>query len=280
MIREPSNTVIATVLGMAMATAGYVPTVGAAPGGGLAYVVQPPPPPPPEGGEDVDALNARAIETFKAKRYDEAVRLFEQAYAMSPEPNYLFNIGRVYEEKGDFPSAIEHYERFIKQPGVELSSRELALERLRVLRAIVAETALEQAKASDDAPAVREQPVVPDEPEPRPKTPPLRVAGYVLMSLGGAVLVTGAGFGGAAVRRDRELENLETLEERDDAITRGERNALAADILFISGGVVALTGLVLTLISLRKGSQAPARRASIAPVLGRHGTGASIDVRF
>ena len=41
--------------------------------------------------EQVEALNAQAVEKFQAKQYDEAAALFEQAYDLNPEPNYLFN---------------------------------------------------------------------------------------------------------------------------------------------------------------------------------------------
>src|SRR5690606_1047944 len=85
-----------------------------------------------------DGLSASAVEAFEAKDYDTAIELFEKAYDADPNPNYLFNIGRVFEEKGDLQSAIDRYERFVKSPGVDLESRKFANERLRVLREIVA----------------------------------------------------------------------------------------------------------------------------------------------
>ncbi|MFY0531027.1 tetratricopeptide repeat protein [Nannocystis pusilla] len=85
-------------------------------------------------------LSAQAIERFNARDYDAAVRLFEEAYAIDKVPNYLFNIGRVYEEKGDIRSAVDYYQRFVKEPGVEIEARDLALQRLRVLKGILQET--------------------------------------------------------------------------------------------------------------------------------------------
>jgi tetratricopeptide (TPR) repeat protein len=84
--------------------------------------------------QQVEAINAAAVEKFKAKEYEEAVVLFEQAYDLQPEPNYLFNIGRIYEESGNLEKAAEFYERFIKEPGVPIEARERANERRRVLR--------------------------------------------------------------------------------------------------------------------------------------------------
>ena len=251
----------------------------------------PPPPPPPasDGAKDVDELNAEAVQKFKDKEYEEAISLFEQAYALSPEPNYLFNIGRVYEEKGDFPKAIEHYDRFINSPEVELRARDLALERLRVLRAIMAETKVEDPTAAE--PEADEQPTgfVLDTPPPSasPRMPPLRVAGLVLIGVSVAALGAGAGLGGAALGRTRALEDTRGLEARDAIIRRGQGFAKAADGLFIAGGVLAATGLALALASLRRPRGASASRpsdakrsATLAPALGRGELGFAFVSRF
>jgi tetratricopeptide (TPR) repeat protein len=235
-----------------------------------------PPEPGSEAADDVEDINAAALEAFKNKEYDEAARLFEAAYDRNPEPNYLFNIGRVYEEKGDFESAIEWYDKFIHLPEVELQAREIALERLRVLRAIVAESKAEQEAAQEEQPA--DEPEAKPEEEPK-RTPPLRISGYVLLGIGGAALLVGAGFGGAALQRNGDLDQLNTLEPRNDAIEKGKRNAIVADSLFIAGGVIALTGLVLTLVSLKKG-KGKSQRASITPALAPGRAGVAASVRF
>ena len=120
--------------------------LGAAPSLTAAAASAPSETAPAEG--DPEALSAAAVERFEAKDYDAAVALFEQAYAADPQPNYLFNIGRVYEEKGDLENAIVYYQRFVKQSGVDLESRQAATERLKVLREAQA-----QLKGEDDPPA-------------------------------------------------------------------------------------------------------------------------------
>jgi tetratricopeptide (TPR) repeat protein len=231
----------------------------------------------------VDAINAEAVEKFQAKEYDEAVALFEQAYELQPEPNYLFNIGRIYEESGNLAKSVEFYERFVKEPGVPLDARERGLERLRVLRAIIEETAPE--------PEPEPEPEVEPEPEPEPVVAPppedpkpskLRVAGYVLLGTGAATLAVGGVLAGLALQRANTLEGQHTYEERNDTADQGRGMALSADILFGVGGAVAAAGLVMVLVSLprKKAADAAAMRPSLAPWATRRSAGLAATLRF
>jgi tetratricopeptide (TPR) repeat protein len=235
--------------------------------------------------EQVDALNAQAVEKFQAKQYDEAAALFEQAYDLQPEPNYLFNIGRIYEESGNLAKSVEYYERFVKEPGVPLEARERGLERLRVLRAIVEETAPEPEPEPEVEPEPEPEPEPEKKPEPKPEPEPekkpskLRIAGYALLGTGGAVLIGGGVLGGLALGRANALEGQHTFEERDDTATRGRGMALGADIMFGVGGALAAAGLVMVLVSLKRKPSETAR-AAISPWAGPRGTGMTATVRF
>lgn len=236
--------------------------------------------------EQVDKLNAEAVEKFQAKQYDEAAALFEQAYDLQPEPNYLFNIGRIYEESGNLAKSVEYYERFVKEPGVPLDARERGLERLRVLRAILEETAPEPEPEVEPEP--EPEPKVTPEPEPTPKPEPkpeerrpskLRIAGYALLGTGGAVLIGGGVLGGLALGRANALEGQHTYEERKDTATSGRGMALGADIMFGVGGALAAAGLVMVLVSLKRRPTESAR-ASLSPWASLRGTGMTATVRF
>jgi tetratricopeptide (TPR) repeat protein len=240
---------------------------------------------PPE----VAALNERAVAKFQAKEYDEAIELFKQAYDLKPEPNYLFNIGRVYEQMGDMKHAVEFYTRFLKQPEVDLQAREVALERRRVLTAVLDDT---EPGWNDDPEEVEDEPedepvtepAVTKDPEPDPTPPPkkpnkLRISGYVLLGIGGGALIGGGVFAGLASAKNKDLDGINNLEGRDDTITKGKRNALVADVLFLTGGVLAITGLTLVLVSLKKKPSTTAR-ANVAPAFGPHGAGLTAVMRF
>lgn len=242
--------------------------------------------------EEVDAIIAEAVQKFQNKEYEEAAVLFEQAYDLSPEPNYLFNIGRVYEEKGDLEKAVEYYGRFVREGEVELGAREVALERLQVLRAVLEETGVEVDDGEDggddgteDDPEVVDDPTQPPDDGPADTGPEekkpnaLRISGAVLIGVGAAVLGTGGAFAGLALRDSRDLDDLDMLEPRDEKVDDGKRNALVADIMFGVGAAVAVTGVVLLAISFKKKPSATAR-TRVSPMLGRHGGGIAAEVRF
>jgi tetratricopeptide (TPR) repeat protein len=46
---------------------------------------------------------------------DEALGLFERAYALDPAPTLLYNIGRLYDKKGDVVKARTYYEKYVSR---------------------------------------------------------------------------------------------------------------------------------------------------------------------
>ncbi|MEZ4454538.1 MAG: tetratricopeptide repeat protein [Nannocystaceae bacterium] len=230
-----------------------------------------------------DALSDEAIARFKAKDYDGAVDHFERAYAIDPKPNFLFNIGRVYEEAGRLPEAVKYYERFLREPGVDLESREIALQRLRVLRAIIAETTPKETVPEPEPEPEPPRIVTPEpepEPEPMPRSKKLRIAGYTLLGVGGAGIVLGAAFGGIASKQAKDLETTDGYNDRQELIRVGQTNAKIADVAFLTGGVVALTGLVLVLTTLGKKSRPSAEARVLSPLVGRGQVGLAVGGRF
>lgn len=210
-------------------------------------------------------LSAQAIERFQAKDYTAAVRLFEEAYKLDPTPNYLFNIGRVYEEKGDIRSAVDHYQRFVKEPGVEIEARELAVQRLRVLKAILAET---DGGGEEPKPAETEPKPEGPKPEPQPdKTPPaedpsrkMRAAGFALVGAGGAAMAVGGILGGVTLSKQNQLEGSHDYMTRVDIAQSGRSLALGTDVLLSVGGVLLVMGVILVGVSVAKRRNAVASR--------------------
>ncbi|WP_434415108.1 tetratricopeptide repeat protein [Nannocystis pusilla] len=225
-------------------------------------------------------LSAQAIERFNARDYDAAVRLFEEAYAIDKVPNYLFNIGRVYEEKGDIRSAVDYYQRFVKEPGVEIEARDLALQRLRVLKGILQETDPGE-KPAEVAPApapVAEGPK-PEPPPAKPAAPDpkwrkMKLTGAGLLGVGGGALIVGGVLGGLTLSKQNQLDATHDYAARQDLKQGGERLAIATDVLIIGGAVLALTGVALLAVGISKGKSSAVAQRRVLP------TGAGLVARF
>lgn len=266
------------------ATTGASTTAGASGSSGTAPTSEVPSTPPAADPNSPDALSDEAIARFKQKDYDGAVDYFERAYGVDPKPNYLFNIGRVYEEAGRLPEAVKYYERFLREPGVDLESREIALQRLRVLRAIIAETTPKEPVKVEPEPEPEPPKVLTPEPEPEPEPMPrakkIRIAGYSILGVGGAGLILGAAFGGIASGQAKDLANTDGYDNRQELIRVGQTNAKVADIAFLTGGVLALTGLVLVLTTLGKKPKASTEARVLSPMVGRGQVGLAVGGRF
>jgi tetratricopeptide (TPR) repeat protein len=239
--------------------------------------------------EDPEALSAAAVQSFKDRNFDGAIALFERAYALDPQPNFLFNIGRVYEEKGDLEHAVEYYQRFVKQPGVDLEARETALAHLKVLRQTIVELRGEDGNGARE-PVVdvthdAGPPVVDNEAAARKRK--LRIAGYSLLGVGGGALAIGAVFGGLALAKSHDAEDAGTVDETLSLRQEAKSRANLADGLIITGAVLAATGLVLVLVTLGKNKRSrpgragkTASRASFAPTFSPSQLGLSLTGRF
>lgn len=233
---------------------------------------------PTPGQPSAKDLSGQAIERFQAKDYDAAARLFEQAYGIDKNPNYLFNIGRVYEEKGDIRLAVDYYQRFVKEPGVEIESRELAVQRLRVLRAILHETEPQAAQpigpaASDGSQPQLATPVV-DDPDPKKS---MRLGGYAMLGVGGITMIVGGIFGGLTLAKKSELDDSHVVEDRKSIAHQGKGFAVVSDVTLFTGAAFVITGLALVLVARK--SRGP-RRSALAPSVGRGHAGLSWTLRF
>lgn len=247
---------------------------------------------PSTTAEDAPSTTDKALAAFEAGDFDSAIALFEQAYAEEGNPNYLFNIGRVFEEKGDLRSAIDRYEKFVNSAGVDLESREFANDRLKVLRDIVA--AEDQAKAEEeqriaDAEAAKRRQAEPNNTS-QPAGPTqeditrkrTRTIGFVLMGLGAAAAIGGGAAGGIALGRHNDFEDEADPDEAASLKQSGQTLSSTADGLFIAGGVVAVAGLVmvLTTIDQDKSKKDTSARTDFKPHFGRTGAGLSLTHRF
>lgn len=69
----------------------------------------------PAFGDDFQATYDRAILSFNAQRFDEALALFERAYKLSPKLRLLVNQGEALLELGRLPEALARCEEYLQR---------------------------------------------------------------------------------------------------------------------------------------------------------------------
>jgi tetratricopeptide (TPR) repeat protein len=224
----------------------------------------------PEQQEQFDLLVREAVEHYSARRYEEAIELFEQALDIQQEPELAYNIARSYERLAKPDKALEWYERFLEMPGTTGDLRTRALTNITALRREIAamkeaekaEQALSDTADKDvDADAAstnadsstdsKDDGAKADGSGKRPLSP-MVITGWSLAGVGAAAAIAGSVFGGLALGAKQDYDDAgrspDRLEYRDDL----ERNALIFDIVFSSGMGLAVAGATLLVINAYK----------------------------
>lgn len=162
---------------------------------------------------------------FKQGRFAEARVEFEAAFALSQEPDLLFNVAKSYEREGSIVQALGAYDRYLalRRDDTETAAR---VQRMR----------------ESLAPAA---PILPAPPVPSPRSP-WRIVGIAALSVGVAFL--GASLGtGIATELDRQSLAGGTL-TYSQAMTTADRASKTRAAAFACGSVGA--ALVITGIPL------------------------------
>jgi tetratricopeptide (TPR) repeat protein len=230
---------------------------------------------PPSDVDRARELTDRGVAEFAAGRYEEAIEAYKSAFALSPHPALLFNIGLAYHRKRDCEHALEYYQHYLEQVP--------QLENRPKFEARVAEAErCAQARPATAAPAPAPSPVVVAAPASSPTTPsPLRAPVRTGRRFQVAALVGGAialGSLGAAVYFSvdgaQASEQISRLFERggkwqahheQEIDERGRRDNVAAAALYGVAGA-ALAGSAV-LFGLDRRSRAAAR-LSLGPTSG------------
>jgi len=89
--------------------------------------------------------------------------------------------------------------------------------------------------------------------------------------------------GGLALQRENTLGDQHTFEQRNDTASQGRAMALSADILFGVGGAMAVAGLVMVIVAVKRtsgSSNDATARARLSPFTTRGGGGVTATLRF
>lgn len=265
----------ATLVAIAVAVLGASGVAEAAPA--------PPDPkmePAPEDMEQARQLFENGEELYAEGSYVGAISAFRRAFALSGEPNCLYNIALAYGKMDEFEGAIEYVQYFRayeSDPDVEEIERMVADLRERQQQAEDEAEARAREEEQDDPPVV---PSDPSDDQPRGRVfGPGAIAATSIAAVG---LGVGVGLGIASLGRKDDAASACAADPdgdrfcRDgamDSLRRNRNFALGADISFGVAGIAAVAAIVIIAVNARRNTQG---RTAVLPQRG----GALVSLRF
>ncbi len=252
----------------------------------------------PTDDDAYEALTEEAGLRYEKKEYAASIALFERAYEIRPEPNILFNVGRIHEEAGNLEDAVGYYERFIQDTSADYDARQAALKRLTLLRELIRldpeknppppeqpppEQPPPEQPPPEQTPPDQTQPSQPVDDDPRAPDPrKLRIVGYSLLGVGALSLIGGGIAAGIARNKHGQLDNASPdIAMRRQLEAEGINAARAADGMFIAGSILAASGVVILLLPQSRTPKDPAeKRAAFVPHFSGHEVGVGLVGRF
>ena len=236
-------------------------------------------------GQPDSRAKARALELFqesdrhyKRGEFERAVELLREAHALYPEPILVYNLARALEGLGDLPGAIEQYERYLREaPQIEdrgaIERRIATLKEQLAVRERAAQPTgggTEPTPTTTGPTANRPDPGSPsagpastpganlgldrrgDEASARPRSLPWIIAGA-----GVGVVAVGGVFGYLSQARQGDAEDEPVQVEAVKLHDAARRDATIANVMFVTGGAIAIGGAVWGVLERRKDRARP-----------------------
>ncbi len=203
------------------------------------------------------ALFGDSNKAYKNGEFERAAALLREAYALVPEPILLYNLARALEGMGDFPGAIVAYEKYLAGEK-KIEDRGALERRVQTLKDQVAAKAAadaqrkadeEAAKAAAEEQARRRAGGDPQPQEPRSR--PARghsVLPWVTIGVGGAVALTGGGFGLLARQASDDATTAPSQVRAQELDDTAHARARTATLLLAAGGAVTVGGIVWLIV--------------------------------
>lgn len=186
-------------------------------------------------------FNEEGSQLYAAGKYADALRAFQRAYALIPEPNLLFNIAGCLERLGQRTQAVEYYRWFLGTANTNPNGRQRAI------------AALSRLEADPPKPPPPPLPSPPPPPEPESQAWPLATlgAGILFAGLGAGLYLDGAhdhnqvtnapGFG------DASGSSTLTEVEAQKLIDSGDTKKRIGAVGFALGGALIATHVAINL---------------------------------
>lgn len=219
---------------------------------------------------------------YNAARYEDALGHFQEAATRYASPDFQYNIGLCYERLGKPEEAIRAFQTYLRAKP-DASDRANVEDRIFDLE--------REIEAAANQPEPEADPDPDPDPEPTGKPyKPLLITGAVLAGVGGAVALGGGiGFGFAARSKSLQVDDV-VSGGNPDGLTLTETQALEDDgrrfetiqiITAATGAAVAITGVALLAVALKRKKQADAGpSAALVPTWSGRSAGLSLTGRF
>ncbi len=222
------------------------------------------------GAADQQALQLyeQGSAAYTEGRYEDSVRLFSDAYRLSPRPLLLYNLANAYERIGRYADAVTMLEGYL--PHAQRNEQATIQSRIQNLQARVAAGEGTSGSGGGGGSA-------------------LLPAGIGLAAGGVALVAAGVVFGVLALDARSGIQGdggacREAMDGRlfctagaEGRFADAELFALLADIGLIGGGVVAAAGLVLVILGATSGGGGSSS-AGVVPDVRVGPTGASLGL--
>ncbi len=234
------------------------------------------PAPPPSPTAEVERLTAEGARLYRAGQYYSALERFRQALDLQDVANIYYNIALCLERLGKDEAAIQAFQAYIDHADANAEARDKARERIVRLRERLAEDAAGGPRppvggsgptsggggpqAGPTGPATGATVTVTGSATPGRKRS--RVAEWVLIGTGSALVVTGAALYGTAWAAKGDFEDAATYGSKKSRRDLAETTAIAGDVCLSVGLAAVATGVILYLAL-------PDRVAADAPAAGR-----------
>lgn len=212
---------------------------------------------------EAEALYAEGARHYTLREYSEAIEAFKHAYALVPEPTFLFDIAQAYRLLGDCDNAAGFYRNYIHaKPDADdrPKAEKLAAEQDAC--------AADQRKQRE---AERAKLLAASAPPPAqgPQYRGLKLAGWLTASVGAAFTAAGVYFSIDAADKAHQLETacMTSCNAVDVASidNQGKSSSTTASVLYVTGGVALAAGAGMIVWATLHASP---ERVTIAPARG------------
>lgn len=235
---------------------------------------------------------------YRRGDYEEAILKWEQSFELSGEPLIYLSIANAYERLGEAEEALDYLQRWReKAPRREHEELDGRIESLQ--RRVDDDKAQEERRKRKEEERLAEEKARLERERQEDRTKLAQeeqsessdawtIVGWSMVGTGGAAVIAGLVMDGvAAARRPSEEEaclngdaGLLCRDALRDDIEASNRLAIAGDVTWIVGGLIAAGGVVL-LLTLPDGDEdSPGDQARVAPWFGPTSGGLSLSSSF